>query len=298
MPSRSRRGSIIGIWGFRPGEAVRVAYSDESGAGSKEKEPIAVVTAIVINMDEDWSSIESDLSKIRRETPANLLHKGKEFKGQLLYSAVRKNIDKARDVLCRVLAVANPTLIYYGAIDRDGYDTHVERSRAHVAQNVGRDEATERATTTTSLDAAFDNCLARVNRAARGWHEQILWISDHQDSADAKRSRREEQTKTGLAWTRFLASLGHDPVTLKYIKEKEPVRIADTIYFGHSEESLALQLADVCCSTVTLQLLETFYGWRPCVAPFYDLIRLAVVNDGSPPLFRPPHDRMGNPLNP
>jgi hypothetical protein len=61
--------------------------------------------------------------------------------------------------------------------------------------------------------------------------------------------------------------------------------IVDTVYFGNAEHSIALQLADVCCSTVTLHLLEKFYKWTPVVAPFYELIRPQIVTGDIVPTF-------------
>jgi len=39
---------------------VRVVYSDES-----ESKPLVVITALIMNMDEHWSNVESDLKKIK-----------------------------------------------------------------------------------------------------------------------------------------------------------------------------------------------------------------------------------------
>lgn len=253
-------------------QAVRVAYSDESGVGSKKDEPLTVVTAIVMNMDKCWPTVESELKKIISDTPKSLVHEDRELKGSLLYSAARKDIPEAcqaRESLARTLAITvNEGIpIFYGAVDREGYDRSLpqdERKREKLA---------------TSADVAFDACLARVDNFARADDEQILWIADHSDPT------RERKTKVGLLWTRFLKDMGWDPLTYQHVTPKyESVRIADAIYFGHSHESLALQLADVCCSTVTLHLLETYYGWRPCAEPFYRLIQLQVMN-GGPALF-------------
>ena len=64
-----------------------------------------------------------------------------------------------------------------------------------------------------------------------------------------------------------------------------PSRIADTVYFGSSHESIALQLADVCCSTITLHLLERDYNRTPTVGPYYEIIRESILNQGAPVMF-------------
>lgn len=55
------QGRFIGLIGS---EIVQVVYSDESGIGDK-KQSIAVVTAIILNMDSQWEPIERDLSAIK-----------------------------------------------------------------------------------------------------------------------------------------------------------------------------------------------------------------------------------------
>jgi hypothetical protein len=138
---------------------------------------------------------------------------------------------------------------------------------------------------TTAHDAAFDSCLARVGafaHAALPKNEQVLWIHDHRGSA-----QQEHQTKTGLHWTRSLAQQGWDPINLiAAVGEQEPVRLTDSVYFGHSHQSLALQLADVCCSTISQQLLQRLYGDKQKYAAlYYSIIQRRVMNDGVPPQY-------------
>jgi hypothetical protein len=55
-------------------EILRVVYSDESGTGDNKKQPITVVTAIVLNMDSQWAPIERDLSEVKLDhIPTKLL---------------------------------------------------------------------------------------------------------------------------------------------------------------------------------------------------------------------------------
>jgi hypothetical protein len=112
--------------------ALRVVYSDES-----ESEPLVVITALVMNMDEHWQQIESTVDNIKRHTPKTLLFEGHELKGSVLYGAVRKvewqrstsqpvdpELDKARSVLFELLSVLihHPTPIIYAAVDRAGWE--------------------------------------------------------------------------------------------------------------------------------------------------------------------------------
>lgn len=267
---------------------MRVVYSDEAGAGEIDSDPVAIVTAILMNMDKHWGKVEAELSAIVADVPDALLEVhvagkeqrvvARELKGKILYRAIRKGDPKAKEILERILAVTynHSVPIYYGSVDRKGYDDYATKR--------GNKDDPKLA---TALGAAFDACLARVAlmvTADLEDDEQILWIADRADK------QKEAQTKGGLTWTRFLHDSGHDLITLarKEIRRDKPLRIADTIYFGHSHESLALQLADVCCSTIRLKILEDFYGWRPIVEPFYEIIGSQVMNSGERPKFLDP----------
>ncbi len=287
------RGTLIADLGK---VKLRVVYSDES-----ESSPLVVIAALIMNMDEHWANVESALKAIKAGTPKSLLHNGEEFKGSLLYQAVRKrehlrsvgspidpDLDKAGDDLREILwtTVKYPTPIYYGAVDKAGYCKHERASvygsrREPDANNMTGGPKIQ----TTAHDVAFDSCLARVDAfagAALPKNERVLWIHDHRGS-----TQQERQTKTGLYWAQFLAQGDWDPINLTQAHgHQEPVRVADSVYFGHSHESLALQLADVCCSTISNQLLQTLYGHkRQYAARYYAIIQRRVMNDGVAPQY-------------
>ncbi len=282
------RGTATGLVGAKK---LKVAYSDESGCGSIESEPISVVAACIMNLDKCWPAVESEMAKIGADCPPTLLYAPfgpdnpvRELKGSLFYSAARKNIPEAtqaRDILSRILAITvNERIpIYYGAVDRQGWGNLIKTQPAVPTIKDRPEDAKRRSTEPTAADRAFDACAALVDNFASSIDEHVLWIADHSDP------KRELTTKVGLPWLRSLKGTGHDPITYKYVRPNyDRVRIADAIYFGHSHESLILQLADVCCSTITNHLLEQFYDWRPIVEPFYEIIRGggALMNDTEP----------------
>jgi hypothetical protein len=251
--------------------SVRVVYSDESGVGNPKKEPITVVAAAVINMDRSWDAIEAQLYRIVGDTPTNLLADRKSLKGKLLYRAIGKGVQPdaahAESILKRILDL--PTkygiAVFYGAVDRKGLSNYQKR-------NVSPEERAA-----TSYDVAFKRCVERVDAAARAFidkQERILWIADRSDS------KRELFTKTNLSSHRFAQEPSYESLEESF--RLTDSSIADTVYFGHSEDSTALQLADICCSTITLSLLERFYDWNPCVGEFYERLRLRIMNDGTP----------------
>jgi Protein of unknown function (DUF3800) len=216
---------------------VLVVYSDESGMGSKKDEPITVITAIVLDMDRQWEPVSTAFETIKAATPKRLLDKGREIKGKLLYSAVRKRIPEANKSLTELLKiiVAHRIPVFYSAIDRKGFENYREIIKI-----------TEREKTMTAYDKAFEDCLALIDDSIRTFtNEAVLWITDGSDR------EREDATKTLLAHHRFRETA--DVLLGRYtVLKGGRTTIADTIYFGHSHESAALQLADVCCSTICL----------------------------------------------
>jgi Protein of unknown function (DUF3800) len=265
-------GRVFALVSSERGETgVRVVYSDESGVGNPDNEPITVVAAAVINIDRSWNAIEAQLYRIVAEAPKNLLADGQSLKGKILYSAVRKNVQPeatiAGSILSQVLEIPTKygVALFYGAVDRKGLANYQARS-------VSAEEKSA-----TSYDVAFKRCLERVDAAARAFidkHERILWIADRSDG------KREPATKVSLSSHRFAQRPSDESLEDDF--RLTDSCLVDTVYFGNSADSIALQLADVCCSTITLSLLEQFYGWNPCVGEFYERLRLRVMNDGTP----------------
>jgi hypothetical protein len=267
-----KQGYLLGKTG--KGVTLRVVYSDESGVGSLAKEPITVVTAIVVNIDRDWDSIEANLRKIAEEASSDVLEKNRSIKGRKLYSIIRKDIPEHEEavlVLNRVLTILLKyrIAIFYGAVDRRGLENY---------QKDGSLPEEDRQA--TSYDVAFDECLGRLDSAALTFtDERILWIADRSDPM------REPATKSSLTYYRFKQGL--NIARWMANDQREPrISVADTVYFGHSEESAALQLADVCCSTITNYLLEKDYGREYCATDFYHAIHQNVMNDGAPILLQ------------
>ena len=251
------------------GLIVRVVYSDESGVGNIDKEPITVVTAIVINMDRDWKKIESDLRKVQAETPFQLLENQKILKGRLLYSALRKGDSAAEQALKEILAipVRYRCAIFHGAVDRKGLLNYQQTPNISDVER-----------SASSYTLAFSECLATLDNMANTFtDERLLWIAERSDK------EREPATKEALQYYRWKQGLK----VLDDHPDDQPLSvIADTVYFGNPTDSLALQLADVCCSTITNYLLEQFYGRDYCVTDFYERIRQNVGNHATPILLR------------
>jgi hypothetical protein len=278
---------------------LRVVYSDESGTGDAKKQPITVVTAIMLNMDSQWKPIERELSAIKiHRIPVGLMRFGEgdrrmstltqnpELKGDLLFKGLRGKIrriepQKAVEALTQVLSVVvkNGIQIFHGAIDRAGHAQWFASFPELVKELT--DEA-----------EALMECLQQLDKFAHANmpQESVLWIAD--------KSGFEKSVKRGLKFVQWIRGMnsnairslllsgiarrkGEGEAEFKLLPQYDdsdtwPFPVIDTIYFGNSHESLALQLADVCCATITQHLLS-----KDDAKPFYDLIRGQVVTDGN-----------------
>ncbi len=261
---------------------MRVVYSDESGVGDSSQ-PVTVVSGVVINKDKVWEDVQGRLEDIILTTPNTLLEeKRKTFvlKGKVLYSILGKRrtlpaelVTGAETVLRKVLAIPVDCCIsiFYGAIDRKKYE-RAEKKRGLTDREkkaIGQD--------VTTYDMAFHQCLRKVENIARSFtNEKILWIAEQSDK------QREPSTRMlhRLHGLQVETEINGEPLIL--IRPHQSP-IADTVYFGDPIASVALQLADVICSTVTLYLLEKHYGWRRVATPFYELIRGNVI-EATPPM--------------
>jgi Protein of unknown function (DUF3800) len=272
---------------------MRVVYSDESGTGNIKQQPIAVVTAILLNIDDQWESIERELSRIKiYHIPVGLMHRERgdirlstlfqnpELKGDRLFKGLRGKIrdvapEQAVEALTQILSVAvrNKVQIFYGAIDRAGYaDWLFKHGQA------GRSDESN----------AFLECLRRVHEFLHTHmpKDKVLWIAD--------KSGFEKSVKSDfkfVQWLQGMGSRGLQALISALLKQKgetdiklpdfndseiRPLPVIDTIYFGNSHESLPLQFADVCCATITQHLLG-----RQDAEPFYNIIRRQVVTDSN-----------------
>ena len=249
---------------------MQVVYSDECGVGSEIKEPLTVVTAFVINIDKDWVAIERKLSPIIRRNYRQFGHK--ELKGAALLKQVRRNGGKAKEAdrtLKEVLSVPYDHFlpIFYGAVHRAKFNAMIA---AHPTSTNRID---------TPLRWALRDCLEQVDTYVHASFadDKIMWIAD-QASYNETSFRREHAS--AQQWTKWGMK--------KFSLEREKPRLShlvDTMYFGPSQESAALQLADVCSSVVSQHLRSKFIKPEPFGEPYYELIRCRIPNDGKAPRF-------------
>jgi hypothetical protein len=254
---------------------VRVVYSDESGVGSIKDEPFSLVTAIMVNMDSQWHPINDAIDGILRGVMSPERAARYEIKGKRLFSEVQRNNADSRKILAQILNVTaqHQVQIFYGAVDRRGYESVIKQMRlASKNTNIAVDLLAG------PKSSAFVSCASFVERWVHMGipKEQVLWIADE--------GKAQTELKEGLETLKVFQRLGTEKLfgpQAKDILASEPhlCHIVDTVYFGKSNESRALQLADVCCSTVLRWLRRD-----PLGTEFYRLIQFRTIGT-DPPLF-------------
>ena len=240
---------------------VRVVYSDETGTGSEESEPFTVVVGVMFNMDSQWTPVEQSIAGLLSNVLPHRSASNYELKGRRLYQKLRQDPDAepAKTILTQVhqIAVTRKLQIFTGVVARRG-------ALWGIGKALNRPDI-------TSNSIAFGECLRAVDNymATLLPRERVLWISD--------KSREEASLKSALDWQRITQQLdlrkAYPGLNLPEQPPSDISRIVDTIYFGHSNESRALQLADVYCSTIGLALRD-----YPIAKPFFQIISHQIVN--------------------
>jgi Protein of unknown function (DUF3800) len=242
-----------------PHTTVRVVYSDETGTGSIEKEPFTVVAAILLNMDSQWREVLQDITAIKP-----LL---REFKGRQLYRDIRsgRHREEADSILTQILAIPRRRHlpIFYGAVNRATFRVW--------AKQVSSLNPPALPSLHSEVASAFDHCMDKIDNYVHTLlpGEQVLWIAD--------KSQYEQLLKDGQFWFDIWKGVDWKNLGLGFETEPHKAHIVDTIYFGDSRDSRALQLADICCSTINLHLRKVGY-----VEPYYELLRSQVVSESEP----------------
>jgi hypothetical protein len=271
--------SLAVLLGPEPKTVVRVIYSDESGIGSEKDEPITVVAGLMLNIDSQWHPVLESIEQSLRETLGKEDISTYEIKAKNLYHQIRRGDPTAKALMAALMKIPQQHLVpvFYGAIDRAGYMYFMRE--IYTRSVYGSNPERRMSMVNPPLDTfseAFLQCIGRVDSFVHTAFptEQILWIHD--------RGRYDEDAKQQLDKIR---SLGASELGAAFRQALEGYlersHVVDTIYFGNSRESRALQLADACCSTITRHLRGD-----PTASPYYELLKPQVVNEGS----RPEHE--------
>jgi hypothetical protein len=263
--------TVIGILGNRT--VVQVVYSDESKAEYGLHGPLTVVAAIMLNMDSQWHPVRNDIEAavIR----SNITKKPTTYtiKGRTLYHQVTNGKVEAGKLIKLLMLIARRHMlpIFCGAVDNVGLEKTFGPSFPNAEAIVNGIDP---------FKIALETCMAKVDQYIHvGFTtEQVLWIHDKGHEGHAKDSLRGFRSLREMQENEFqnemAGELDHPPLL---VSGADVTHIADMIYFGNDEESRALQLADVCCSTITQYLLG-----NPLAIPYYDILRPWIINEGLP----------------
>jgi len=248
--------------------------------GSEQDEPITVVTALMLNMDSQWHPVSESIQRALEAAFGREDFSNYEIRGSALYRKIRKGDTTAQKLMLTLMGIPHQHLVpvFYGAVDRAGFRAFVRD--LYEPSVIGRgsyppDQDKRLLTPLDTFKEALNGCIETVDSYVHTAFpsEQVLWIHD--------RGRYDEDAKGKLKELRWVRSTFGDFMKLLhpgiYADESH---VADTIYFGNSEESRALQLADVCCATITRQLRGD-----PVASPYYRVLQRQVATDGARPKF-------------
>jgi hypothetical protein len=266
--SSSNSGLVTLVLGPDGGSVVQVVYSDESGTGSRKDELVVVVAGLMLNVDSQWHPVLQSIESAAAEYLGGEKVSRYEIKGSHLYGKIRKGDAGAEKFLAALVSIPSRhrVPVFYGAVDRAGFK-HVQ---------ILEGEQNKSLSPAGAFREALTDCLFQVETYANTFvpKEQILWIHDNGTYND--------QAKKSLKETRDIIneSSWSDRQTILGIAPYPVTHVVDTIYFGNSHESRAIQLADVCCSTIVRHLRGD-----PITAPYYDLLRRQIITGDRRPRY-------------
>jgi len=288
--------SLVSFVGLLNGKSnMRVIFSDECGMSGKD--PLTVVTAILLNLDNQYEPLLKGID----EALITAFHDvGKatecEIKGDRLIDDLCSGREKAKYAEQLVPALLSLPFkhqfpIFYGAVDNKQFKANEEHYKAL------RESFRKILRKSPRISVSFGDCLRRVNTYVATAYpgEKYLWIHDQggpifsASHFEVEFYRVQEIIRTHLAGN-GQQGISYGGGRAGFTLPTPSIPIVDTVYFGDSANSRLLQLADLCCTTVTAHLLST-YGYinsaekKACLASFYPLIKPQVINDGTSPIF-------------
>jgi hypothetical protein len=235
---------------------VRVAYFDIAGLGDKA-DKVAVAAAVVLRPDTQWRSLDSMRHSIlfnenltARERANFEFHASKLFRpkpDEFVKWGQEKRFRMLRQFLDWIPGMG--LHVFYGAVNRADLESYLLRKDPRTK----RDELNYR-----TQEYTFLKCLGAVAR----WvcddviDEMVLCLADDTDVEGRRREGRPKiLIKEGLRFWRNRAP---------FLGIIALAHVMDTVYFGASDDSLGIQLADSCSYFIKRHLMgkkdsEAFY---------------------------------------
>jgi hypothetical protein len=223
---------------------VRIAYLDDSGIGSLDKDPFAIVAGVIVTADLQWRAIDGYLAAMRNEVfpdqPGAIFHAVDMWQGSRLFSGKRFRDKWPRRML--LLEICGLTKqfdlpVIYGQVDR-------------AELNAKRPDLSPKDALVASLALCASQCTALVERYMResAPAEVAMIVYENNDT------------------TRTLIREVHnyhqdpDPSDLQAAESSTaanylPARcVVDTAHFARKSDSSLLQLADAVAYAINRKL--------------------------------------------
>jgi hypothetical protein len=239
---------------------VRVIYFDEAGVSDKNVEPIAVVSAVIVDGDSQWRPIEADIDDIIGRFVPEEDREHFEFHAKALFSR-DKSLTKGKwtrklreDTLSAFLGLIPKHELYVisTAVDRQGWENAFPQDRRPKDGVMA------------AQDFAFSACLQTVNTwfQVAAPEEVGICIADQSDR---------------WKWMKDLPRhyRRHLPKDYVHADQLLITNIVDSVYFGDSHDSIGVQLADACSFFVKRHLMK-----RENSEKFFHIFKKRVLIDG------------------
>jgi hypothetical protein len=251
---------------------MRVVYSDESGTGGNlAREPHTVVTAILLDMDCQWipvrDAVEAALKECYGFSEGQLSRY--VIKGRKVFQKIERGDPKAKELMARLMAIPQQqhVPVWYGAVDRGAFKYQMEN--IHINSTFAEKDR--------PFMFALEECMYRVDAWVHSSlrEHQVIWIHD-----EGSLNERARETLRGFRWLQKESELDIQFENLAIMPDVHISHIADMVYFGDDQASRLIQLSDACCHTIARWLRDD-----PTAAPYYQLLRSQVKNDGTRPTY-------------
>jgi hypothetical protein len=226
------------------GKLVRIAYLDEAGISNRSQEPYLVVAGIILHGDEQWRPLEERLRAIgKRYLPDDdrpIFHAMDIFHGNAKFDRTTWPRERRWSLLRELCEVPRELEIpvVFGFHHRQRY----------------RDEILKQA---PKLDTAATNIITHANTFVRAAIAIESWMRLSANRNESVMIIAEDTDKV-----KAMIKAIHSAYTNRFLPLGEGSKVFDsnhiieTVHFARKNESMPLQIADVCAFVIKRTLME------------------------------------------
>lgn len=230
---------------------VRLIYLDESGRASETDQPIFVVAAVLVHADAKWRAVDISLERIVNTLVPESARASFEFHAKNLFSGSDKypwgqEIRHAILKECLQIIGQYELPVVWSGIHKTGFKI-AAKGMYDPAKLEGEEFLKE------LQRLGFVACAIEIEQ----------WFL--KNAADEVGLCLADVTKAGLGMKQELREYRRRAILPDGPRFDH---LVDTVYFGNSDESIGLQLADCCAYFISRHLMGKMDS-----EPFYDLIK-------------------------